>query len=228
MTLRPAAPRSEPLSPPDTAVLRSLDADEPAAEGPNPGNALIGAVVKAERTRRGWSIAETATRTELSKGMISQIERGLSTPSLRTLRLLAGVLEIPITRFFDDAPPAEPPASPYVMKRAARRSLQLATTGINKMYLMPPGAGSMEMWEFNVAPGGTSGGELYVFPGEKAGVVMEGQLRLWLDDEAIILEEGDSFRFSSMLRHKLDNPFAVPARLIWIVTPPIPVRPESA
>lgn len=227
MSLHPTIPTTHPIPPAEDAALRPSEADEPVAEGPNPGNALIGTVVKAERTRRGWSIAEAAARTELSKGMISQIERGLSTPSLRTLRLLAGVLEIPITRFFDDAPPAEPPPSPYVMKRAARRSLQLATTGINKMYLMPPGPGALEMWEFNVAPGGTSGGELYVFPGEKAGVVMAGQLRLWLDDEAVILEEGDSFRFSSMLRHKLDNPFAVPARLIWIVTPPIPVRPES-
>lgn len=179
----------------------------------------MGAVVRAERQRRSWSLGVLAEQASISIGMLSQIERGLATPSLRTLRQLAGALEMPITEFFrgDDVPAS---ANPYIVRAHERHSLDLKTTGINKMFLMPPGASLLEMWEFRFEPGGTSGGALYNHQGEKAGVVVKGRIKLMIGDDTYELEEGDSFRFSSMLRHRVDNDSDEEARVFWVVTPP--------
>ncbi len=182
-------------------------------------DARVGAVVRGERLRRGWSLGALSEKASISIGMLSQIERGLATPSLRTLRLLAGALEMPITQFFEgDA--VQSSANPFIVRRDERHCLDLKSTGINKMFLMPPGTSLLEMWEFRFAPGGTSGGALYNHQGEKAGIVIKGRIKLLLGDETYTLEEGDSFRFSSMMRHRVDNDSEEEARVIWVVTPP--------
>lgn len=182
-------------------------------------DARVGAVMRAERLRRGWSLGTLSEKASISIGMLSQIERGLATPSLRTLRLLAGALEVPITQFFEgDAVPAS--ANPFIVRKDERHCLDLKSTGINKMFLMPPGTSLLEMWEFRFAPGGTSGGALYNHQGEKAGIVIKGRIKLLLGDETYTLEEGDSFRFSSMMRHRVDNDSDEEARVVWVVTPP--------
>ncbi|MGT2501983.1 cupin domain-containing protein [Bradyrhizobium guangxiense] len=54
--------------------------------------------------------------------------------------------------------------------------------------------------------------------GEKAGYVLSGSLRLWLDNQAHVLEAGDSFRFPSIVPHMFDNPTQQAARVIWVTT----------
>lgn len=220
-----------PAAKPEAGEAEAVQARTvPSVEVPDPAeltaedihaeeDARVGAVVRGERLRRGWSLGTLSEKASISIGMLSQIERGLATPSLRTLRLLAGALEVPITQFFEgDAVP--PSANPFIVRRDERHCLDLKTTGINKMFLMPPGTSLLEMWEFRFAPGGTSGGALYNHQGEKAGLVIKGRIKLLLGDEVYTLEEGDSFRFSSMLRHRVDNDSDEEARVVWVVTPP--------
>ena len=52
------------------------------------------------RTRRGWALAKLADETQMSKGMLSKIENGQTTPSLSTLVRLANALDAPLTAFF--------------------------------------------------------------------------------------------------------------------------------
>jgi quercetin dioxygenase-like cupin family protein len=86
----------------------------------------------------------------------------------------------------------------------------------------------MEMYELLLQPGGSSGTAFYSHQGEKAGIVMAGTLQLWLDEQAHLLHEGDSFQFPSLLPHRFDNPGREPSRIIWIVTPPMPKRSNPA
>ncbi|WP_296573749.1 cupin domain-containing protein [Phreatobacter sp.] len=67
-------------------------------------------------------------------------------------------------------------------------------------------------------PGGSSGTDFVRHSGEKAGYVLAGRLRLWLDHEAHVLEPGDSFRFPSTVPHMFDNPTQQVARVIWVTT----------
>ncbi len=50
--------------------------------------------LRAVRIARGLSLREVARRAGLDPAHLSRVERGLVRPSLRTLRTLAGVLEL--------------------------------------------------------------------------------------------------------------------------------------
>lgn len=180
------------------------------------GDQRLGETIRLLRQRAGLSIQEVAKRTGLSSGMISQVERALATPSVRTLRLLSIALGVPISYFFEEHEPVSP--ARYIVRKNDRRLLRLTASGVVKEALTPPEKGEIEFYELTLNPGGSSGSDFVQHTGEKAGYVLAGKLRLWLDHEAHVLEAGDSFRFPSTVPHMFDNPTQQVARVIWVTT----------
>jgi transcriptional regulator with XRE-family HTH domain len=176
----------------------------------------LGETVRLLRQRAGLSIQDVASRTGLSTGMISQLERARAMPSVRTLRLLSVALKVPISYFFEASEPAEP--QNYIVRKNKRRLLRLTPSGIVKEALTPAGKGQLELYELTLNPGGSSGADFFRHTGEKAGYILSGSLRLWLDHQAHMLEAGDSFRFPSIVPHMFDNPTQQVARVIWVTT----------
>lgn len=60
----------------------------------------IGREVRAFRKQKEITVAELASMTGLSIGMLSKIENGNTSPSLNTLQTLANALSVPLTSFF--------------------------------------------------------------------------------------------------------------------------------
>ncbi|MBZ0124341.1 MAG: helix-turn-helix domain-containing protein [Roseovarius sp.] len=60
----------------------------------------LGREVRAYRQQQNFTVAELASRTGLSIGMLSKIENGITSPSLTTLQTLAHALSVPLTAFF--------------------------------------------------------------------------------------------------------------------------------
>jgi transcriptional regulator with XRE-family HTH domain len=60
----------------------------------------IGQQVRAFRKQLHMTVAEVAGQADLSPGMLSKIENGLTSPSLATLKALSGALNVPVTAFF--------------------------------------------------------------------------------------------------------------------------------
>jgi transcriptional regulator with XRE-family HTH domain len=176
----------------------------------------LGETIRVMRQRAGLSMQEVAKRTGLSTGMISQVERALATPSVRTLRLLSIALDVPISYFFEEHAVASP--ARYIVRKNDRRLLRLTASGVVKEALTPVEKGELEFYELTLNPGGSSGTDFVQHTGEKAGYVLSGRLRLWLDHEAHVLEAGDSFRFPSTVPHMFDNPSQQVARIIWVTT----------
>lgn len=61
----------------------------------------IGAAVRRERSRTGWSAAELARRAGISKASISQLESGAGNPSVETLWALSDALGVPFSALVD-------------------------------------------------------------------------------------------------------------------------------
>ncbi len=78
---------------------------------------LVGERLRAARKERGMSLADLARATELSKGFISQVESGVSNPSLASLRKLTTALDLAPGGLLDET------ASLRVVK-SAEQSLQ--------------------------------------------------------------------------------------------------------
>lgn len=176
----------------------------------------LGETVRLLRQRAGLSIQELAQRTGLSNGMISQLERALASPSIRSLRLLSIALGVPISYFFE--PHAPDPSSQYIVRRNDRRLLRLTASGVLKESLTPAQGGALEIYELTLNPGASSGADFVQHVGEKAVYVISGRIRIWLDHEPHLLDEGDSVCFPSTVPHMFDNPEQTVARAIWVTT----------
>jgi len=61
----------------------------------------FGNVLKALRTERGLSQEEFAMNVGLHRTYISQLERGLKSPSLRTIKKICDELKVSIAYFID-------------------------------------------------------------------------------------------------------------------------------
>jgi quercetin dioxygenase-like cupin family protein len=51
-------------------------------------------------------------------------------------------------------------------------------------------------------------------------LVLDGTLRVWLEDEEYVLEEGDSIAFDSSIPHAIENPGPGTNRHVCAITPP--------
>ena len=60
----------------------------------------IGHEVREFRRKLDMTVAELAKQAELSAGMLSKIENGMTSPSLDTLQALSRALHVPVTAFF--------------------------------------------------------------------------------------------------------------------------------
>ena len=178
----------------------------------------IGARLRELRKDRRLSIQQLADRVGLSIGMISQIERGLSTPSLRSLRLLAEALNVPVSWFF--ASSKGHAESRHIVRRGERRRLRVPGVGVVQELLSPDSASAIEIYEVALEPGGSSGPDPYTHEGEKLGLVIEGELQLLIGSQVHSLECGDSFHFPSTQPHRFANQGAGPTRFVWIVAHP--------
>ena len=167
----------------------------------------VGQRIRDLRRTRAMSLEAVAARTDLSIGFLSQIERGLSSPSLRVLATLADVLGVGIAGLFGAKVNAAAAPDAIVTRERQRAELNLWRTGISKQLLSPAGSeGRLNLFLVHMEPGGSTGDELYTHDGEEAGLVIEGEMKLTVDAESWTLKHGDSFRFASRRPHRFSNP----------------------
>ncbi|MGP2493038.1 helix-turn-helix domain-containing protein [Mesorhizobium sp. PUT5] len=182
------------------------------------GEHLLAADIRTLRKARGLTLAGIALKLGRSVGWVSQIERGLSIPSLGDLRALADLFGVPVSMFFTNDVPVEAERG-VVVRAARRRSLGTSETGLVEELLSPDLGGSFEMLRSEFAPGA----ELKAAttrPTEEAGYVVCGTFDIEIDGTWHRLEEGDSFRFAGK-PFRWRNQGRVPAVVVWVVSPPV-------
>jgi transcriptional regulator with XRE-family HTH domain len=181
----------------------------------------LGARMRKARQQRSLSLNTIAQNAGLSVGLISQIERGLTSPSIRSLRLIAKAIGVSVDAFFVETGPSSEEEAGFIVRPANRRVLDLGPAGITMQITTPKTDGDLQMFLTEIDPGSYSGPELDTHEGEEAGVVIAGQLELWLSDRRFTLFEGDSFRYRASTPHRYGNPGRTVTRVHWVYTPPI-------
>jgi len=181
-------------------------------------SAALGRDLRGLRKARGLTLNELAVRIGRSVGFLSQIERGLSAPSIKDLRTLANAFDVPVSWFFltNDGDEAE---REFIVRADARRALGTTEEGLIEELLSPDLGGSFEMFRSVIEPR-TEMKEVSFRETEEAGYLVSGQLDLWIDGQKFSLAAGDSFRFD----HKpcrWHNTGYVQAIIIWVVSPPV-------
>ncbi|WP_292579367.1 MULTISPECIES: XRE family transcriptional regulator [unclassified Mesorhizobium] len=182
------------------------------------GERLLARDIRALRKARGLTLAEIALRLGRSVGWVSQVERGLSTPSLSDLRAFADLFAVPVSLFFSHDVPAENERG-VVVRAGSRRTLGTSESGLVEELLSPDLGGSFEMLRSVFAPGAALSTQASR-PTEEAGYVVSGTFDIEISGVWHRLAEGDSFRFEGK-PFRWRNPGAVPAVVIWVVSPPV-------
>jgi transcriptional regulator with XRE-family HTH domain len=180
----------------------------------------LGLAVRQARQARGLSLKQVADSAHVSVGLLSQIERGISSPSVRVLRSICGVLGVPVMTLFGGEGETDADSG-RIVRANRRRAVDFGDKGMVKEFLTAHDNGALQVMELVLEPGGGSGEEPYNHEGEECGVVLEGRLELHVDGGLHHLGLGDSFHFESILPHKFRNPGDVTARILWITTPPV-------
>lgn len=182
------------------------------------GDRLLAGDIRALRKARGLTLAEIALKLGRSVGWVSQVERGLSIPSLSDLRAFASLFDVPISLFFSHDVPVEEERG-VVVRAGSRRSLGTSESGLVEELLSPDLGGSFEMLRSVFAPGAELKTEARR-PTEEAGYVASGTFEIEIDGVWHRLGEGDSFRFEGK-PFRWRNPGVEPAVIIWVVSPPV-------
>jgi transcriptional regulator with XRE-family HTH domain len=171
------------------------------------------------RRARGHTLKELSLASGLSIGLLSQLERGKSAPTIRSLQALSRALQIPPGWFFQSRDAGDPGEQSIVVRRGRGR-LMAFSDDFRKELVTPDLSGALEGLLVTIEPGGSSGPEPYDHPGEEMGYVLAGEIELWVEETRLHLRAGDSFRFRSERPHRFANPGARPAQVLWVVTPP--------
>lgn len=191
----------------------------PRAAAEDDASLFVGEEIQGLRKARKLTLAQLALKSGLSVGHLSQIERGISTPSIKALHGISRALDVTISWFFSHAEPGPPEERAFIVRRNRRRRIRF-DEGISDFLLTPSLKSKLELLMTTLAPGATSGRQPYTHEGEEAGIVMSGQLKIWIDGKSFLLGEGDSFNFKSSLPHRYQNPGATETVVIWAITPP--------
>jgi len=164
------------------------------------------------------TLADLAARTRLSPGYISQIERNLAQPSIPALVAVAASLDVTVQWFFSGPGEAAAEERGYVVR--ARNRLRIDyDTGIVDELLTPKLSAQVEMILCRLPPG-SGAKDAYSHKGDEVGLVMAGELELWVGERHFHLHAGDSCSFHSAEPHRYRNPGKVEAVVLWAISPP--------
>lgn len=194
-----------------TAASRERPADDTA-------DGLVGLKLRTLRKRRGLSLQAVASASGISVGHLSQLERDLTSPSIKMLHDLSRTLGVSISWFFGSGE-SDGAEVQYIVRADDRERIRFGD-GIDDFKLNSGAIKRLGLLWSTFDAGATSGAEPYTHEGEEAGVVLTGELELWIDGGLIRLREGDSFSFPSNRPHRYRNPGPQRAVVVWAMSPP--------
>lgn len=182
-----------------------------------PAHSTFGEKLRFYRESRNLSLKELAGKAGISVGILSQVERGINSPSLRTLSKVRTALGLPSSFFFDDDhPPVTGSDEPDFICRVADRPQLFLGPGAPHKELLHHGTPRVfEFMTIELPPNYESGTSSY--PSEKGGYVLEGTVIMTVGDKTVTLHPGDSFLFDGIKPHTLLNPTDKVSKLLWII-----------
>jgi transcriptional regulator with XRE-family HTH domain len=219
--------------------------------GFDPGTGL-GPRLRVARELRELSVRELARRIGCSASLISQIERGISVPSVGVLYSLATELDTSLDRLLFGAEPRRPagpapgPDAPGtvapdivapgivapgivatgIVQRAVGRNIIDLASGVRWERLTPGADAMTDFLEVIYSPGGHSTDERRPLrhDGHEYGLVISGTLQANVGFESYELGPGDSIAFDSSRPHEYLNKTGEPVHAIWVVVHSEPGR----
>src|SRR5271165_2127000 len=187
------------------AAQRSPASDSASGDPLDP--AVIGARVRALRDASGLSLRDLAVRSGVSAPMLSQVERGETSPTLAVAARIAAGLDLRLSqllRLDEDGAVTVVRADQRGQGGSARRGHRFEVLTAAR-----PGQ-RVELSQHTLAPRAATGGPddppMHEPGSREVALVQSGSLALVCDGQSYELEEGDCVTFDADLPHHFANP----------------------
>lgn len=174
----------------------------------------LGARIRDLRQAKRLTLADLAAASGISIGTLSQIERNLVSPTVRTLFTLGDALGVSPAWLID--PSGEENKDDRYVVTADRRQAFVHSEGLRKDLISPLGSQKLKGFYLVMEAGAGSGASPYVHNGEEIGLVISGVLELVIEGRARVLREGDCFSFPSNLPHSFSNVGTAQCVVFWV------------
>lgn len=180
----------------------------------------IGAKIKKLRRSKKLTLQDVANETGFSTALISQIENNNVSPPIATLSKIAHFFDVKIGHFFADSEEE----CPYEVVRHNERTVipkVVSLDGANHGYFyesLSVRKKNTKMDPFLLTLNEkVADTDTYSHNGEEFIFVMRGTAELLLDDQRIVLNEGDSVYFDAALKHRLLSPGCDEVKVLVVV-----------
>src|SRR5215212_5718224 len=175
-----------------------------AASLPEPVAHALGPRIRALRDGMHLSLRELATRSGVSAPMLSQVERGETSPTLQVAARIAAGLDLRLSQLLR----LDEDGIVTVVRREERR--RGGADGHRYEIITPPLPGQRaEVSRHTLAPGASTGGPgdppMHEPGARETAIVEHGTLQLVIDGAAHELGPGDCVTFDADLPHHFEN-----------------------
>ena len=181
----------------------------------NPDDILtrLPARLKDARRAKGLSLEAVANLSGVSRSMVSQIERGESSPTISTLWNLTRALQVDFAGLLEEAKNTD---HIEVLRRAEVPSIDNMGQNCRIRILSPPEeAGGHEVYDIQFDTGGALNSQPHARGAREQLTVLEGTVRVTSGGAVSDLQQGDTARYAADIAHSISADG--PARVFLIV-----------
>src|SRR5438067_3864834 len=177
----------------------------------------VGTRIRALRGAMSMSLRDLAERSGVSAPMLSQVERGETSPTLQVASKIAAGLELRLSQLLR----LDEDGAVSIVRKGERR--KGGQRGHHYEILTPPLPGQRaELSRHRLAPGSITGGPgdppMHEPGSRETAVVESGRVVLLCDGSSQELDAGDCVTFDADLPHHFENPGPDEALLLAIVS----------
>ncbi len=178
----------------------------------------LGSKIRGLRQSRGFNLRDMARKVGCTPPYISQMEKGVVSPSISMLKNIANTLGVKLVDLFvadGDSP------DDIVLRRGEGVEMKYPQGNASLSLLVKTLEGKdMEPLLKRLEPNTGSDG-LYSHTGsQEFGYVLSGSFDLLIEDRVFTLKKGDTFYFNSSRPHGFINKGKRTAEILWVISPP--------
>jgi len=177
----------------------------------------LGKTISQFRRMEKFTITQLAEKIGISSSMLSQIERGISNPSINTLRMFAETLQIPLYRFFTSS---ENTLNLIVRSDMRKKIIFPESPDLVYEIISPNLNDAIGMLMLKLNPYAKSATQITKHTGEEIAYILEGAVQLTLEKKVIKLTMGDSVKIPPQMTHKWENLTNKEVEIIFAIMPP--------
>lgn len=174
----------------------------------------IGKKLRELRKQNDLTLEDLASRSELTKGFLSQVERNLTAPSIATLADILEALGSNLSEFFHEEEEKQIVfgADDFFVDEKEDYQVEWIIPNAQKNQMEPI---LMTLYPHKKSHVQTS------YTGEEFGYVLKGNITIARGGKKYKVKAHETFYMDGAKSHYLYNHGNSPAKILWITTPPI-------